>query len=318
MSVKKDVADIIIQTELKTAEAGVGADSLYKRYADEIKKENPKVSAELKEIYSRLQKGKKKYEVYKKYLGDDVIQLIRIADEKSMSSSDIFKEYAPVKTMAETQIRSIRRSLLFPVIIIVLATFGMGAVITKMKNIASMGIEVNPAVRLIMDNFYIINVIFLTVFIIGLFVYPHKMPVLKKLFSVLNAIITLSIVKIMYTMTIPSKDIMETLIKYHKYKPKKRYKKGGAGDLVELIKEMGFINPIEAADIKMEADYSDFNAGVQRVLSRKLEDAKDMRELGSEAVKNVTVMAMAVPVIMMMSVIIGVMMAVMDMVGKMG
>lgn len=318
MSVKKDIADIIIQTELKTAEAGVGAEALYRRYADEIKKEKPKISAELKEIYTKLQKGKKKYEVYKKYLDDDVIQLIKIADEKSMSSSDIFKEYAPIKTMAETQIRSIRRSLIFPVLIIVFATLGMGAVITKMKGIAQMGIEVNPAVRFVMENFYVINVAFLTLFIVGLFLYPHKMPVLKKLFAVLNAIITLSIVKIMYTMTIPSKDIMETILKYHKYKPKRRYKNGGAADLVDLVKEMGFIDPIEAADIKMEADYSDFNAGVERILHKKMEDAKDMRELGSEAVKNVTVMAMAVPVIMMMSVIIGVMMAVMDMVGKMG
>ncbi len=304
---KKEVAGVIMRAEIISLESGVSIFETLEAYANELKKSDKKVSFALKEISKKIRNGQKRWDAYKKYLDEDILKLLKTSEEKSIPAGEIFHKYAPVKEMAEGYIRSIKSGLKSPIVMYILLSGIFSFVVSNFKVINSVSDKKMSAYSMfVMDHYILITGAILAFFVYMFYFIPEKMPILKSIFSKLNALLALSTVVTMFEMGYGAAATTPIVAKQFGLKRKKRNQKNAAA-MVEMLRDNKIINAVEGADIKIGIEHGEFKRAMNSILNNKISDVDSLNKEVSKIMDNISVLMTAIPVIIAVSVFVEVM-----------
>jgi hypothetical protein len=139
------------------------------------------------------------------------------------------------------------------------------------------------------------------------------MPMLKTIFDKLNSMLTLSTIKTMTDIGYSPGETIPILTK--QYNLKKSKKQNDASGLMVLLSQNNFIDAYEGADLKISISNGNFTDALKRLLKERLDNIQALNETVSEVIKNMTVLLIAIPLILTMTVLADVMALISDMIG---
>lgn len=301
---RDSIEDTIFKSEITANASKIDAAEIMKRYASKIEEKKPFAANELRSIAKRLKANEKKFKVYADYLGSDMITLLTIAEQKSLSSGAILKEYAPIRKIALKNLRTIKSALTAPLLLFVFITTVLGFVISKFA-IASTSIEFSFLSNLFIHHFMSINSTLLILLIIAFFIVPKKVPILSKAFTKLESLLAVSLITTMYSIGLSSQEVIPIVQKQFDLDIER-----GRGDLNELVRILGdceYLSLYDMADIEMAMEYGKFNETLLEKRDEKTEEAERFGDLIGEIVKNFSLLIMAAPVLQFVIVILDLM-----------
>ena len=210
---KEDIAGIIMRTEILSAENGVSVFSMLYQYADDLKKEKKAVATGLKDVARRLQNGQKRHEAYKKYLDADILRLLKVSEQKNIPAGEIFKKYVPVKDIADSSIRAIKKGLRTPLVTFSIISIVFSFIVGNFKQVSDIAQGgLSPTAIFIMDYYLIICGSVLVLFAYLFFVIPDKLPLLKGIFKKLKGLLILSSVTTLQDMGFGASETIPVLV----------------------------------------------------------------------------------------------------------
>jgi len=311
----KEIEKIIFRAELLATASGISIFEILEKYAIDLKKEDRKKAFTLSEISKKLRVGKKRWDVYKNIISKEILDLLKIAEEKSIPSGVIIKEYAPIKNITEKYINSVKSSLKSPLIIFILLSLIFSVVVEKFRVVDTIGSTgLSDASLFIMNNFLFITGIILVIMVYLFLAIPQKLPVLKIVFDKLNSMLALSMVATMFKIGYSGEEITPVMMKQFKLKKtKKRY--SGAEELIETLRENKYLSTFESADIKIAISLGEFENSISSILKERLDDTESLKATVGEFIKNATTILLAIPILLAMFILADVMLIVTSMIG---
>jgi hypothetical protein len=276
-------------------DAGISSFLLLRKYALEIKKENKSASIKMEQISKSIEKGKSKINSYEDYLDKEIIRLIKVAEEKKIPEGVVFKQYSPVKKMADKYKKKIKTSLYSPIAVYAVISLVFSNVLQNFASLNDIGEGFSGASLYLMDNYLYITGSILAVLIYLLMTIPEKLPVLKKIFHLLDSIIALTVVAIMVEkMGYSSSEVISMMKKNYNLIPKRRIENNAEG-LVNLLKQNKIISPFEGADIKLSIEFGKLGSSIDDILENRLSDIDMLDKITEEIVKNISLIMSALP-----------------------
>lgn len=304
---KQEISKMILRAELSAPRSGVSVFDMLGEYAKEIEKDKPKIAIKLQEVSRRMRRGEKRWNIYKNYVDSDILNLLEMAEQKSIPASKIFQTYIPIKELSEKYIKSIKNSLKSPLGIYLLLSVVFSFVVEKFRIVDTVGnAHLSSTALFIIDNFLAVTGGILVFIVYALLIAPQTMPLLKGIFKKLNSMLVLSTTLTMFEIGYSSAEIISILAKQFNLKVKRQQKDSKL--LVMLLKENRFVDTYEGADIKIGIVHGSLKDTLQRILEDRLEDAEGMKDIISDVVKNISLAMMAIPIVMTMIVMFDVMM----------
>jgi len=299
---KKEIATIIMRAELISKEAGVSVAETLLEYSKELKKEK-EISSALEKISKRISSGVKRKEAYKKYLDDDILGLLKIAEDNSIPAGDIFSQYAPIKSMSDGFIKSIRSSIKTPVGIFILLTTIFSFVLSNLYEITSLTEKsISDAGTFVAENYAYINIAMLILFLYLFYSIPDKIPLLKPVFMRLRSLLALSTMSILFKVGYSSSEIIPLMQKQFNLKRKKKEKRN-ANSLVGMLADNDILTPVEGADLKIGIRHGAFDDSLQVSLSNKLKDIENLGKEISKIMESLSIVLTAFPILLALFVI---------------
>jgi len=295
---RKQIAGIIMRAEISSLNNGVSIFETLESYSDELKKDSKSVSLSLREAARKLEASQKRWDVYKKYLDDDILRLLKISEEKNIPAGDIFAKYAPVKTIAEDNIAAVKKGLKTPIIMFVILASIFSFVVKNFAVINSVSDEkLSPTAMFIMNDYLLITGTMLAILIYLFFFIPEKVPLLKPVFKKLESLLILSTLDTMFSVGYSSSAVTPILVKQFQLKAKKRMA-GNVSDLINILKNNNVVDAIEGADIKIGIENADFQKTIADVLKNRLKTIETLQKETGKIMDNISTILTAVPVVL--------------------
>lgn len=302
----KTVRRIIYRAEVIAPSMGVYAPILIQKYADEIKKDKD-ANRMLKNIISQYEKGKTKDAIYKRFLDNDILLLLKESLSTKVSPAEIFKGYVPFKEKADKIKKDIKTKLYFPVIMDLIVIFGINYTLSMFKEMSgSNGINFGETLLFLMEHFLAINFAVLLFVGMALVVFPEKTPYLKTVFLKIRALLAMSTVKTMASMNHPAEKIAATIIKQFDIKQKGvlRGKGDGIDKLLKLLREQKFLNEVQSAELKINAEKQKLKEGTTALANELLDEVNTMKEVIDDAISKISLVLIGPPIAIMVFVLI--------------
>lgn len=258
-------------------------------------------------IATRLQNAEPRDKVYKGILPDDVISFISQGEQiGGIKSSDIIKQYAPIKELGEKSLKKIKQKLYFPFGIFAVATMLFNFLIGEFIPIANAGtIYFSDISKFIMNNFIMINFVYGGFFAFLFLGIPRKMPLIKKVFSEVEGMLALSTIIILHKLSYSATEMIPLLVSrfnLQKINPRNREIAG----LTLMLYQAEYISDLQASDIRNSGSVTakqGLASVLERIFKEKQESVELLDEVLQEVIKNVTVLLIVVPILGMLSVL---------------
>ncbi len=256
-------------------------------------------------IASRLQNAESRDRVYKGILPDDVIAFISQAEViGGIKSSDIIREYAPIKELGEKSLSKIKKKLYFPFGIFLVAVFMFNFLVGEFIPIANAGtIYFSDTAKFVMNNYVYINLAYGGIFGFLFLAIPKKVPLISKVFSEIEGMLALSTIIIFHKLSYSASEMIPLLVtrfKLQKMNPRNREIKG----LTAMLYQANYLSDLQASDIRNSGSVTgQLGSVLARVFNEKRESVELLDEILQEAVKNITVLLIAFPIMMMLVVL---------------
>lgn len=298
---REKIQRTIFKAEMLAESIGAPISEILKKYSDELRAGEKNTAEKISLIVSSLRSGKKRWDAYGKVIDPDVSKLLRMADEKSLSPGAIIRAYVPAKELSVKYKNGLKRSLKNPIGVFFAVTFTLGYVVQNFSSMVNSGtFKVNDFTIFVMNNFYLINFIFITLVTIPLVYSPEKMPILKKVFTRLDSILALASIEALLAIGYSTADAIPQIKKQFNidFEPKKRNING----LIDLLLHKKFIDHYEAAEIKILTKEDDSKEAIRRIVRDRIDESKNMSEDMTKLVMNLSIVFSIVPFLLLLVV----------------
>ncbi len=309
LSNNADLIRVIYRAEI-TAEA---IDSSVSEILDNYKKDladlnynkNKATVRKIEIISAKLRNAESRDKVYKGILPDDVVSFISQAEDiGGVKSSDIIREYAPIKELGEKSISKIKKKMMFPFGVFLVAVFMFNFLVGEFIPISKAGtIYFSDTSKFVMNNYLYINLIYGAIFAFLFMAIPKKIPLVKKVFSEIEGMLALSTIIILHKLSYSASEMIPLLVsrfKLQKINPRNREVSG----LTEMLYRAEFITDLQASDIRNSGSVTgQLGSVLNRIFEEKRESVLLLDEILQEVIKNITVLLIAVPIVGMLVVL---------------
>lgn len=303
--------EIILRAESIAARAGTDHMQILEEYSVSLKKTAPALSIKAINISKKLANGGKRWNVYKDFLDQDILMLLKMASEKNITAGKVIEDYLPIKRITNEYRRTIQKNLMMPTFITLFIIFALGYVNSELKKIVDTGMmHISDFAYTLMDNFYLINiglVLFFTVLLFGL---PRYVPILNKVYRELDAMQALALINTLLKVNYASIEIIPLLKK--QFSLQHTCKRQDIDCLIEMLIVGKLITPLEAAELKVTTMQSDPKKAIELLVTERKKEAEGMTQVAGKIVNTLTMLMMASPVLFMVSAISGMLQAAMS------
>jgi hypothetical protein len=308
---RQKVQDIIFNAEINSANIGTSVMDLFQKYATEFEAEDPAVSVKLIELSKKLQSGVKRWDAYAPYIDEDILSLLKVAEENSITADRIIRGYVPVKNITKKYQSSIRSNIIGPSIGALIISAILGYTVSQFKKPIDQGmVTVSQNIHFITNHYYLMSFSFVIVLSGFIIIFPNKVPILKGIFKKLESLMSLAIIRTMLQLGYSSDDLIGVI--------KKQYKidfvvdsKGITG-LIQLLRFAKYITPEEAAEIKITTQQDDPIKTIDKFIQDRVDAGESLIKEAGKAVTSLSMIMTAVPIILMVLVMISFLMAAAD------
>lgn len=205
----------IIEVEIIAGKAGVPVNELWRKLYEETGKDV------YLQFASSLERGEPKVKVYADFLSEETLFLISEAEKKSLPLHLILEKYSEIREVVKKINSEIRAKSFHPLFTFFISAGVIGFMIlsflnTFLKISSSLSGEYGKSIEnlSIVPYLYFPTVLAVLFFmVLSVFVIPHKVPYLSKIFSTVVALKILALTKVFYSAKIP----FEGIIKFFKY-----------------------------------------------------------------------------------------------------
>lgn len=304
-----DLIRVIYRAEI-TAEAIDSSvseilDNYKKDLADLNYRKNKATVRKIEIISAKLRNAENRDKIYKGILPDDVVSFISQAENiGGVKASDIIREYAPIKELGEKSISKIKKKMMFPFGVFLVAVFMFNFLVGEFIPISEAGtIYFSETSKFIMRNYLYINLAYGAIFAFLFMAIPKKIPLVKKVFSEIEGMLALSTIIILHKLSYSASEMIPLLVsrfKLQKINPRNREVEG----LTAMLYRADFITDLQASDIRNSGSVTgQLGSVLNRIFEEKRESVVLLDEILQEVIKNITVLLIAVPIIGMLVVL---------------
>lgn len=270
---RRKMEDIILGAEMAASKSGADHIEMLEEYGSSFKKTDDELSKRSYSLAKKLSAGGKRWTVYKDYLDNDVLMLLKIGADKNITAGRMIEDYMPIKRIIADFRNTIRSNLLTPIVVTFIAIFILGYINTELKkNIDSGFMKVSEFSYMLMDNFYLFNFTMAIAFTVILFAFPKYVPVLNKVYRELDSMQALSLVNTLLKVNHHSVEIIPIIKSQFKIEhvPRRNDMEG----LIEVLLDGKLITIFEAAEIRVSAA----RTSPQRAISLIVEERKKVAD----------------------------------------
>jgi len=309
-----EIANAIYEAEITTDLRGGSAGTVLQGYADAIRKLDPKklsFSKKLMRIASRIINGEKSSRVYANYLDRDILYILEEASNEGMRTGQVIKEYLPIKKLSTAVKKKIRAKLKVPIIVSFLAVMIMGYVTESFLEIINGGdVEGDlSAAKWVAENFYYISLTIFVLITVPLLLFPQKMPKIKEIFRKTDALMAILLIKILNAIGQSPVKIIPFLKRT--FNLKTPTKKNNLEGLSTLLYKSKYVNIYQASKLmKVSSVKKDFPVVLQEVLDNIRLDVELSSEIIQEAIGNIAILLIIIPIVPALYVILSVVKAI--------
>lgn len=288
--VKKKIAEIILSAELTGARSGVDRIEILSEYAKQIKDKRAK--EEIEKIASKLKRGERYSQVYKPYLSAEVVKLVELAESKGLPVAVMVQEYVPVKKTVEDLERSLKAQVKVPFVVFGIVVLVFSFVLRQFDQIQKSGVELSDFSQLII-KFYLFFMLALGLFFfLVLWKFPHKTPIIGRVYKELRAIIGLAVAKTGYKMGLSSADLVPMLKRY--YQVEGRYSPDVSG-LLSLLSP--YLSEFDRAEIVIAVKYGKVEEKLSELAEVKFKNVDYLKKTIDGAVDSLTKILIGIPIL---------------------
>lgn len=314
---KEDIQNILFQAEINSAKVGTSYIELLDKYSQELNGSDDILAERINQIVRLLRQGKKRWDVYEGIVDEDVLVLLKMAEQKSISPDKIIENYLPVKNLISEYRKTIKRNLIGPIVRSVVVIILLGYTVTQFKKpMDDKMVIVSDFAYFIADNYFLLSLSIVGVVALMLFTVPHKLPLLKNIFKKLDSILAMATTNTMLQVGYSSAAIIPILKEQFKseYVPDK-YDIDG---LVSFLRTEGLMRPDESAELKLAVTLHDPEETLSRFINTRKKDSEGLTKEAGKAVSVVALILTAIPIIFMVLVMTQFLMSAADMSQKAG
>lgn len=309
--IRNKVEEIIISAEMDSIHSGVPVIELYSEYVKELAKEDKTLAIAIKEILSRLQRGEKTINAYRGYISDDLLHLLRLADERNVSPSVIFENYAPVKKELDKRESQIKNATRLPLIKFFIFSFIFYFPLSKLINISDQTdvLRLSKFAYSIHDLYPVIIITVAVVYYLVVRSLRENLPIIGNVYKGIKASLMLILINTLYRLGLAPKEIIPIIKEYAGVRV------GGVSPSISgLINIMrNYLSPIERANL-IVAGTSRFEEELKNIAEKKLTFVETSTETAREILDNIGYLLLLIPLGMFLSVIGELLFKVMDLI----
>lgn len=316
----RELRDLIYDAEVTAEDLGDSVPLLLSQYAETYKDLEPlkskKIVARMERIADRVRAvDEEKDIIYRGIVPPDILGFMKIANDTSVKSSSIFKEYSPIKELGDSALRKFQTKMYLPFIIFVIGTFSFNFLVSEFIPIAEGGsIPFSKLSIWVMHHFLAINFIYGAIFAFVFFGIPKKVPLIKKVFDGIEGMLALATIMILYKLKYSSTEIIPVLVeRFNLYKI--RPKDDDMIGLTRLLYDANFITVPQASQLRNTGSVTaNLGKRLERIFKEKKEDVLLLDEVLQEVIKNITIFLIVVPLGLILYVLGNLFMGVMSLV----
>lgn len=289
---KKKIRELIINAEIIAYYTGLGFMDIFMRFTE--KKEysnNPYV----KQIIVNYRREKPKSEIYKNFFDKVFINILRIAEQRSISISEVFVIFSEVIKKIETAKSKLITSLSEPIImflsVALIVYFGViNKIIGEIGKLNMKGLDLSQVFFLSKIYWPIIFAILIILFLV-FFIYPRKVPVVKSIYKEIDGYQLLSFIDLCMKLGISVTVFVDTFCKVNKIK----LKHDGIYGLLEILKK--YLTFEELTTFQMSIETQTYDKVLKGLIEKRdREFEKKMVAIGATLNKIATVLSL-IPII---------------------
>lgn len=243
-----------------------------------------------KEVYlefaRKLEKGIEKWRVYARYVSDEVLLVMKTAEEKGLPLAPLLEEVKKVKDELKKVRGSIRSKVFLPVVYYVIITLVLGFVIFRLSDFFFQFTKTLPAeyteklnfVSLLKTLYFPANLLVFVFLIFAFVVFPHRTPILRKVFKEIDGLLILALSSVFYSAQVP----LEGIIKFF------RGLSGYVGKVFSKISDLSekgfakalseFLPPEESAVVEISVKTGMFEETLKNLYSVKKEKLQKLSD----------------------------------------
>ena len=308
----KDYQDLIKRIYRAEVNAEVNSDKSASNYLEDyaedflsFDKKSKRVPMEMRKIASELRKGKRRAQVYRGLISDDIVTFLETSEHKGVKASMIFQRYAPIKEMGESVKRKVRGKLVVPLAILLVFIGIIEFIMGTFKEIHADGtIAFSDLSLFIMNYFLPVVLIYALIFAYLLVIIPDKLPMLKKVFGEINGMLALASMDIMHYISYDAGSMILPIKR--QFKIKRNHPRRDIFGLTDILYHEGFISKDQGSELRRTRDLEE---GIKIALKEKKEIVENLGETVQDAVKEITTLLLALPLFMVLEVLSDMMMS---------
>lgn len=284
---KKEAQEIVISSELLAFDTGLNAIDLISQYKGD--------NFYIKEIIKRYKENKPKYVVYEKIFDKDFLTLLKMTEEKGLSSGELFRDYAEIKEKSESAKKKLHSAIMYPFIsyfitsLIVFLT--ISHIINKLGELRT--VDLSSLIQIKMMFWPIIIGVALLI-LIPLLKFPHKIPVLKNGWRELIAFQLLGLIYLILKSGLSMVDLFDMMKKDKKFQ-------GKIKKVEDIFKYLaGYLRGAEAFALQAAIQSYRYDKIIQTLLFRKKESFESIINKTTGALSSLSIIVVLIPVSFML------------------
>jgi len=294
--IRKDYEDKIIEVEIIAGKTATPVNEIWMRLYRETEDEV------YLEFARKLERGEAKWKVYARYLSDEVLYVMKTAEEKSIPLHEVLGKVKEVKGEVKGFLSSIRGKTFFPTLYYVATTVILYFVIKRFlevfnklsQSLPEEYAEVLRILDLVPPVYLVVNTIVFVVLLLGLVFYPYRFPIVKKVFTEIEGLRVLSLTLVFYASNIPLEGIIKFLRNlgglYEKVFNVRDYTEEEFSKALKV-----FLKPEEAVILEISAKTGMFTKNLEELYREKLKNVRKLSERISTLLFVITFLFLAIP-----------------------
>ncbi|HIQ48049.1 MAG TPA: hypothetical protein EYH58_00225 [Aquifex aeolicus] len=174
-----------------------------------------------KEIYldfaRKIEKGIEKWKVYASYVSDEVLLVMKTAEEKGLPLGTLLEEVKRIKDELKKVRETVKSKVFLPLVYYVIVTLVLGFVIGKLtdfffqfsQSLPSEYSEKIKLVSLLKNLFFPVNLLVFSLMLLAFVFFPHRTPVIKKVFKEVDGLFVIALSVVFYSAQVPLEGIIK-------------------------------------------------------------------------------------------------------------
>lgn len=203
---KGNIKRIILDVEVISYRIGIPSVDLYKSLVNRIRAK--RLREVINKIILALERGKPKSKVYKEYLPKDLTEMLILAENKGYAIGEFFEVFSRMETDISWGKGKLMSAMLKPLVMFVIVSIISFFALSKIMNVAKQSQIGDVDTLNILRFSVLLSLLLIPLVLFIVFVkYPHKTPLLKRIYKEIEGFKMLSIINLMLRSGFSTSDI---------------------------------------------------------------------------------------------------------------